>query len=152
MQVAFTRARAVNNVTADLSTRFHWDIKFWQSLCFEMTTRPICLAKLVHRSTSGMGYTDASEQGAGGVWIDANEDSTNFVWRANWPSDIVQQLVRFTNPGGIITNSDLELAALVLHEAVFSSISTSPEWQTPTSGSNNTPEVAWTFPSARPPS
>ena len=40
---------------------------------------------------------------------------------------------------------DLELAALVLQEAVFRSTSTSPAWETPTSVSDNTPTVAWNF-------
>ena len=34
---------------------------------------------------------------------------------------------------------------LVLHEIVFSSISTSPAWWTPASGSDNTPTVVWNF-------
>ena len=62
-----------------------------------------------------------------------------------WPYDIVRQLVRFTNPGGTTTNSDLELAALVLHEAVFRSISASLAWRTPTLGSDNTPAFTCTF-------
>ena len=37
------------------------------------------------------------------------------------------------------------MEALVLHESIFSSIRTSPAYQTPTSGSDNTPPVAWTF-------
>ena len=44
-----------------------------------------------------------------------------------WPAEIVRQMVSFTNPGGTITKLDLELVALVLHEAVFISISASPE-------------------------
>ena len=62
-----------------------------------------------------------------------------------WPVNIVRQLVRFTNPGGTITNSDLELATLVLQEAFFSSISVSLAWQKPTLGSGNTPKSSWTF-------
>ena len=62
-----------------------------------------------------------------GVLINPNEHGINFAWRVKWPADIVQKLVSFTNTEGTITNSDLELAVLVLHEAVFSSISASPE-------------------------
>ena len=51
----------------------------------------------------------------------------------------------FSNPHGWIANSDLELAALVLHEAIFPSLSAHPAWRAPTIGSNNTPTVSWTF-------
>ena len=81
----------------------------------------------------------------GGVWIDPNEDRINFFWNVKWPVDISWQLVSFANPVVTITDSDLELAALVLYEAVFSSISASPEWRKPTSEINRTPTVVWTF-------
>ena len=95
-----------------------------------------------HQTAFSIGYTDASEQGTGGVWIDPNKDSTNFSWQVKWLADIVRQLVSFTNPVGTLTKPVLELASLVLHEAVVSSISTSPACQTPTLGSNNNPTVA----------
>ena len=54
-------------------------------------------------------------------------------------------LVSSNNNQGQITNSDLELAALVLQEAKFTFVSTYPTWQAPFTGSNNTSTVAWTF-------
>ena len=110
-----------------------------------MAYRPIYLVELVYPPTSDLGYTDASGLGSGGVWIDPNKDSKNYTWRVQWPSDITQDLVRFTNPEDTITNLDLELAALVFKEAVFGSISTPLACRTPTPGSNNTPIVVWTF-------
>ena len=62
----------------------------------------------------------------GGVWIDQNKDVKNYIWCFKWPADITQELVRFTNPEGAITNSYLKLAALVLQEATFSPISAFP--------------------------
>ena len=50
----------------------------------------------------------------------------------------------FTIPGRI-TNSDLELAALVLKEATFPFMCTIPAWRDPFTGSDNTPIVAWSF-------
>ena len=55
------------------------------------------------------------------------------------------ELVSNDNPYGRITNSDLELAVLVLQEATFNFMSASPEWQAPFTGRDNTPTVAWTF-------
>ena len=54
-------------------------------------------------------------------------------------------LVCTNNPQGHITNSDLELAALVLQEETFPFVSTKPTWQAPFSRSNNTPTITWTF-------
>ena len=41
------------------------------------------------------------------------------VWQHPWPSEIIANLISSTNREGTITNSDLELAALVLHEATL---------------------------------
>ena len=54
-------------------------------------------------------------------------------------------LVSSENPQGRITNSDLELTALVLQEATFPFVGTDPTWWAPLTGSDNTPTVAWTF-------
>ena len=59
--------------------------------------------------------------------------------------DIRTDLVSFDNLQGRITNSDLELAALVLQEATFPFICHSPTWRDPFTGSDNTPTVAWSF-------
>ena len=39
--------------------------------------------------------------------------------RHPWPLEVIGDLVSVTKPGGKLTGSDLELAALVLHEANF---------------------------------
>ena len=92
-----------------------------------------------------MGYTKTSGLGYRGVWIDPNKDSVHYVWRLPWLEDIRADLISSDNPQGQITNSDLELAALVLQEAKFPFVSTNPTWQAPFTGSDNTPTVTWTF-------
>ena len=81
----------------------------------------------------------------GGVWIDPNSDGRTFVWIFEWPADICADIVRWDNPHGRITNSDLELAALVLHKAFFPSVCLAPSWHAPATGSDNTPTVSWAF-------
>ena len=54
-------------------------------------------------------------------------------------------LVSTNNPHGRIINYDLELVVLVLQESTFPFIIANPEWWAPFAGSNNTPNVAWTF-------
>ena len=53
------------------------------------------------------------------------------------------ELVSTGNPHGRITNSDLELAALVIQEDTFPFVSANPEWRAPFTGSDNMPTVAW---------
>ena len=130
---------------AYLSNDFHSEIKYWKQLVDNMGSRPTYLAEIVQRLASALGFTDASGLGAGGVWIDPNSDGHNFVWRFEWPEDIRSDLVSWDNPNGRITNSDLELAALVLQEAVFPLVCRDWAWHAPITGSDNTPTVSWTF-------
>ena len=81
--------------------------------------------------------------GAGGVWLDPDRTGQNLVWRLPWPPDIVANLVSSTNPQGMITNSDIELAALVLQEATLLKAVPKASMVAPRSGSDNTPTVSW---------
>ena len=65
------------------------------------------------------------------------------VWRHPWPVDIISDLISSTNREGTITNSDLELAALVLHEATLIMAVPEASLAAPRSGSENTPTVSW---------
>ena len=66
-----------------------------------------------------LGFYDTSSLGNGGVWIDPDGGGSIFVWRLVWPSDIVEDLVRWSNPWGKIKNYYLELVVLVLQESCF---------------------------------
>ena len=61
-----------------------------------------------------MGVKDASGQGVGGIIVGENNECTPTVFRVEWPDDIKQDLVSEKNPNGQITNSDLEMAGLLL--------------------------------------
>ena len=125
MQMALTKA---NKRTAYLSDAFHAEVVHWKNLILEMHSRPTYLAEIVHRLATDLGYTDASGLGAGGVWLNLNGDGQHYVWRLQWPHDIMDDLVSFANPKGRITNSDLELAALVLQESLFPLSPSQPAW------------------------
>jgi hypothetical protein len=62
-----------------------------------------------------IGYCDASAFGAGGVWFSGTMPLPETVWRLQWPRDITAAVVSESNPTGKLTNSDLEMAAVVLH-------------------------------------
>ena len=65
------------------------------------------------------------------------------MWRHPCPADIIANLVSSTNREGTITNSDLELDALVLHEATLLAAVLEIRLAAPHSGSDNTPTVSW---------
>ena len=53
----------------------------------------------------------------GGFCFDSKEQPV--CWRAPFPTDLQEALVSFENPHGTINNSELELAATVLHEKLL---------------------------------
>eukprot|EP00978_Attheya_sp_CCMP212_P003862 scaffold8211_cov81-Attheya_sp.AAC.1 len=63
-----------------------------------------------------VGYCDASALGAGGVWFSGLLSLTPTVWRVEWPSDITANVVSDKNPDGAITNSDLEMAGVLIQQ------------------------------------
>ena len=65
------------------------------------------------------------------------------MWRHPWPPDIIADLVSSTNREGTITNSDLELAALVLHEATLLAALPEARLAVSRSGSVITPTISW---------
>ena len=107
-------AKAGTAMKAYLTKAFHREISHWQCLCKDSLSQPRFLEEAVQCLPTTLGLCDASGMGAGGVWIDPDGTGENFVWRVKWPADIVSDLVTWDNPAGVITNSDLELAALVL--------------------------------------
>jgi hypothetical protein len=73
----------------------------------------------------------------------ASTDSpTRIVWRAAFPKTIQNALVSTTNPTGTITNSDLELVALITGVAVGAS-TPSTSRHVLHCASDNTPALAW---------
>jgi hypothetical protein len=76
----------------------------------QLAQRPTHASELVQGDDDFLGYCDASAARAGGVWFAPGRDTP-----------IVNQVVSDDNPTGTITNSDLELAAVLLHVAVLCS-------------------------------
>jgi hypothetical protein len=53
------------------------------------------------------------------VWFGANTALASIVWRIQWPKDITDAVISSSNPTGRLTNSDLEMAGVLLQEAVL---------------------------------
>ena len=67
----------------------------------------------------------------------------NLVWWHPCPADITAELVSLANRNGMITNSDLDLTALVLQEATLLESVPKACMALPRSVSDNTSNVSW---------
>ena len=77
------------------------------------------------------------------MWLKPSCSGQDIVWCHPWPEDIITNLVYLTNREGTITNSDLELAVLVIHESTLLAEVPEVVMAAPRSGLNNTPTVSW---------
>ena len=110
-----------------------------------MAAWPIYLGKIVRHEPTHMGFCDASGLGSGGVCLDPAKSGHNLVWHPPCPPDIIADLVSSINQEGKITNYNLELAAIVLHEANIQAELPTVFMTVPRSGSDNTPTVLWSM-------
>jgi hypothetical protein len=84
-----------------------------------LATRPTHVKELVPGDDHFTGYCDACAAGAGGVWLSGDLSIAPTVWRIQFSAEISSQVVSDDNPRGRLTNSDLEMAALLLHYMVL---------------------------------
>jgi hypothetical protein len=111
----------------------------------DLARRPTHVSELTQHELHYTGYCDASAFGAGGVWFGADRELTPLVWRVQWPKDITDSVVSFNNPSGKITNSDLEMAGVVLQEAALEAqLGPNLALVQTAIGCDNSPAVAWT--------
>ena len=104
---------------------------------------PTYIHKTYPRDPFAVGACDACAEGMGGVYFlpSAHSHHTPYLWRTWFPDAIQDQDVSYDNPQGAITNSDLELAAIVaLHDIAMQL----PHPKIPTifTASDNTPAIA----------
>jgi hypothetical protein len=85
----------------------------------DLASRSTHVSKLIEQTLNYTGYCDASAFGAGGVWFGGGKDLKPIVWRVQWPKDVTNAVVSGSNPDGRLTNSDLEMARVLLQEAVL---------------------------------
>jgi hypothetical protein len=122
----------------------HQALQDWQCITTALSLVPVPITSLVPRAPAFVGAVDASQQGIGGFWLPTvhTPDFQPTVFRCPFPSEISARLVSSSNPTGDLTNSDFELAALVLGCATLAENATMHHpaiW----CGSDNTPAVSW---------
>ena len=77
--------------------------------------RPTHIAEIVFRKPTHLGFFHTSGLGDGVVWLDSSRSRKGLVWRHPWPAEIIADRISSRNRDGAITNSDVELAALIIH-------------------------------------
>jgi hypothetical protein len=136
LQVA---GRANDKKRLRLHKGFHDALQDFRWLHNDLARRPTRLQELVPLDPTLWGTHDASGHGAGGIWLPGPtaiprrarvkvlagdgtlrrtrlKSAQPIVWRVPIPPPIQRRLVTYENPGGDVTNSDLELAGGLLHQ------------------------------------
>jgi hypothetical protein len=109
----------------------------------ESTSRPTRCCKLVAGWPDFVGVVDASSHGMGGVIVGELTACPPSVFRLQWPPDISVNVVSDQNRRGAITNSDLELAGLVLLWLMMEHICGPLTEKQVALFSDNSPTVSW---------
>ena len=119
-------------------------IKDCRTLIREATKDPTSCKELVMGAPEFVGVKDASVHGVGGIIIGQTKDCVPTVFRMEWPTDIKEE-VRKTNAGlgGKLTNSDLELAGLLLLFLVMEEVCSFDLGTHIALFSDNSPTVSW---------
>ena len=138
---------ALQNDPQYINIKSNKDLKLnlqdWKYLLNEVKKRPTSVHEVVHKEPHYIGYCDASGHGAGGVWLSGSETIQPTVWQIEFPPEIRKRLVSESNPKGDITNSDLEMAGVVLHFLVLENL-VDLTHKTVGIYCDNTPTVYWT--------
>ena len=107
-----------------------------------MGKRPTFCRELIPDTPHYVGYCDASKLGAGGVWMSGQKFLKPTVWRLEFPKEIQDRVVSFSNPNGDITNSDLEMAGLLAEFLVLEHLAPL-RFAHAAAWCDNTPTVSW---------
>jgi hypothetical protein len=84
------------------------------TLLRKSTTQPTRCKELVRAWLDYIGICDALSFGFGGVIVGENSKCPPTVVQLQWPKDITDNIKSDSNPNRMITNSDLEMAGLLI--------------------------------------
>ena len=114
-----------------------------RTLLRESTVAPTRCRELVAGWPDFIGVQDASGQGVGGVVFGENRHCPPTVFRYEWPEDIKCNIITRENRSGGITNSDLEMAGLLLTWLVMEEVCGDLQEKRVAVFSDNDPTVSW---------
>jgi hypothetical protein len=118
-------------------------IRGCRTLLRESTKDPTRCRELVSGWPDFVGIVDASSHGVGGVVIRELSECIPTVFRWEWPTDIKSNLRYASNPTGGITNSDLEMAGILLLWLVMEKVCQPLQEKRAALFGDNLPTVSW---------
>ena len=144
MQEAF-RHEEKGRLRLRLTKSVHGFLEDFRWLAADIASRPTRIAELVPDPIPAtLGACDAAGAGMGGVHFVPTPEGNMvpLLWRQKFPPWVPQQLVSFSNPAGVINNSDLELAGSIAHNDILAQAADVSE-RTVHSSYDNTAAVYW---------
>jgi hypothetical protein len=112
-----------------------------QTLLRESTKEPTHCRQLVTGCPDYISFVDTSGYGVGGVVIGELSPCVPTIFWWKWPPDVIKDIKTATNPAGHITNSDLEMAGLVLLWLTMEEVCGPLEEKRLTLFNNNSPTI-----------
>jgi hypothetical protein len=114
-----------------------------RTLLRESTNKPTHCRELVAGWPDYIGIVDASVHGVGRAVFGELSACTPVVFRWEWPEDIKQDIILLTNPTGRLTDSNLEMAGLVILWLVIEGVCHNLRKKRATLLSDSSPTVSW---------
>ena len=130
-------------VALDRNPALFQAIRDCRTILREATEKPTPCRELVNAWPDFVGVKDASKHGVGGIIVGEGKACTPTVFRIEWPGFIKDMLVSETNLVGTITNSDLEMAGLLLLWIVMEEVCELEAASHCALFSDNSPTVHW---------
>ena len=109
-----------------------------------LSTEPTPVRLLVSNYPNYVQFTDACGLGAGGIITPGLDPMQHWVWKFEWPQDIKDSLVSWSNKKGTLTINDLELAGIVLGWLVLEQVCKNLTYKHVGLFCDNTSAVSWT--------
>ena len=125
------------------NNELRWALRECKTFLRESVGNPTKCSRLVTSWPDYIGVKDASSHGVGGIIIGEMKSMCPTVFRMQWPPDITGELISDTNPTGSLTNSDLEMAGLLLLWMVMEEVCPHLAGAHIALFSDNSPTVHW---------
>ncbi len=109
----------------------------------QSTIKPMQCRELVAGWPNFIEVKDASSHGVGGIIVGEVSKCTPTVFWFAWPDDVTKAIVSQSNPAGTITNSDLEMAGLLMLFVIVEHICRPLVKKWLALFSNNSPTIEW---------
>ena len=114
------------------------ELQGWHTLVKEITAHPTKCSELVTGHPHVIGIVDAALEGVGGIVVGERDAIKPFVFRMEWP-EAVRALVRTK----VLTNSDLEMAGLLLLWLVIELVVPELDSKHVAVLNDNAPTISW---------